>query len=110
MGEYVDHVLARGGELLGERAAQAAGAFDGETAFGPLLAPAHELAERARVNDESALGHLMTERVNGDGSPELRAAYGVGPDTAAQLLTVVAGDVEADAELQAGPGGEPWVP
>lgn len=34
-GGHDDHVLARAGQLLGERAAQAAGAFDGEAALGP---------------------------------------------------------------------------
>jgi hypothetical protein len=65
-GGHVDHVLTRGGQLLGERALQSVGAFDGESALGSLLAPAHRLAEGSGVYDEPALGHLVARSVDGD--------------------------------------------
>nr|WP_229866319.1 hypothetical protein [Streptomyces spinoverrucosus] len=66
-GGHVHHVLARGSQLLGEGAAQTAGAFNREAAFGPLLAPAQQLAEGAGVDDEAALGHLVARGIDGDG-------------------------------------------
>ncbi|WP_240812606.1 hypothetical protein [Streptomyces sp. DASNCL29] len=66
-GGHVHHLLACGGQLLGEGSAQAAGAFDGEAALGPLLAPAHQLTEGPGVDDEPALGHLVARDVDGDG-------------------------------------------
>jgi Zn-dependent M28 family amino/carboxypeptidase len=66
-GGHVDDVLAGGGQLLGERAAQAAGALDREAAVGSLLAPARQLAEGPGVDDEPALGHLVAGGVDGDG-------------------------------------------
>lgn len=65
-GGHVDHVLARGDQLLGERVAQAAGTLDRETTVGPLLAPVHQLAEGSGVDDEPALGHLVAGGVDGD--------------------------------------------
>ncbi|MFD0297396.1 hypothetical protein [Streptomyces sp. NPDC127118] len=66
-GGHVDHVLARRGQLLGERAAQAAGTLDRETTLGSLLALAHQLAEGPSIDDEPALGYLMACDVDSDG-------------------------------------------
>ncbi|MEV8569633.1 hypothetical protein AB0436_29375 [Streptomyces sp. NPDC051322] len=79
----VHHVLARSSQLLGKGSAQAAGAFDGEAAVGPLLAPAHELAERARVDNEPALAHLVVCPV--DAKDVLRKALSVGADKAIRV-------------------------
>ena len=77
-GGDVHHVLACGGQLLGERAAQVAGAFDGEAALGPRLAPAHQLRESAGVDDEAPLAGLVACAVHGDGG--VRGLVGVDPD------------------------------
>lgn len=62
-GGHIDHVLARGGQLLGERTPQAAGTLDRETTAGPLLTPAHQPADDSGVDYEPALSHLVAGAV-----------------------------------------------
>jgi len=57
----VDHVLARGGELLGERAAESAGALHDEPALRPGRAPLQESPDGAGVDDEPALATRWPE-------------------------------------------------
>ena len=60
-------MLADCGELLGDTAGQAVGAFDGEPALRPLFAPGHQLPESSGGNRESATGDLAARAVDGDG-------------------------------------------
>nr|WSY52131.1 hypothetical protein OG999_19720 [Streptomyces sp. NBC_00886] len=66
-GGHVHHVLAGGGQLLGEAAAESFGSLDGEAALGPPLAPAHQLPDGPCVDDEAPLGELVSCGVDGDG-------------------------------------------
>lgn len=90
-GGHVHHVLAGGGRLLSEAAAETLGSFDGEAALGPPLAPAHQLPDGPCADDEAPLGELVSCGVDGDG--------GVGR---------LAG-VDTDPGLRGGsaPGGDP---
>jgi transposase len=58
---HIDHDLACGGRLLGEGSVQAAGAFDGEAAFGPLLAQLPWLARRPA---QTRIAHSIPEKTD----------------------------------------------
>ncbi|WUO09235.1 hypothetical protein OG985_47550 [Streptomyces sp. NBC_00289] len=59
-GGHVHHMLAGGGQLLGEAAAESFGTLYGEAVLGPPLAPAHQLPAGPCVDDEAALGELVS--------------------------------------------------
>jgi hypothetical protein len=65
-GGNVDDVLAAGGELLSNTAAQAAGSFYSKASLRPLLAPGDQLPESPGVNREPALSDLVAGTVDGD--------------------------------------------
>ncbi|MET8647978.1 hypothetical protein [Streptomyces sp. NPDC004675] len=63
---------------MGEGSSEAAGIFDCEASLGPLLAPAHELAEGSGVHDEPTLADLVAYGVDRNGG--VRGLAKVEPD------------------------------